>query len=190
MAVVGRLRVDGAQEIELFDNSSRLEAENFSHCVLVFLVADDSRAKGIDANRNRVWITNGVSELNLSARSQTGRDDVLGNVAAHVSGAAIYLRRILAAESAAAVPAHATVAVNNDLAPGQSRVALRAADDEAPGGIDEKLRLLVQHGGGQDFLNDFLDDESLDFLMFDIGGMLGGDDHVDDAHGLAVLVLD
>ena len=52
------------------------------------------------------------------------------------------LRRVLAAERAAAVPAHAAVAVHDDFAAGQAGVALRPADHETAGGIDEKLRLL------------------------------------------------
>ena len=73
------------------------------------------------------------------------RDDVLGHVTAHVSRAAVHLGRVLAAERAAAVPAHAAVAVHDDFAPGQPGVALRPADDETAGGVDEKLRLLVEH---------------------------------------------
>ena len=40
------------------------------------------------------------------------------------------------------------------------------------------------------WLQDFLDDEVLDFLVLDVGGVLGGDNDVDDADGLAVFVLD
>ena len=72
------------------------------------------------------------------------------------------MRRVLAAERAAAVTAHAAVAVHDDLAAGQAGVALRPADDEASGRVDEKLRLLVEQMLRQNFLDDFLDAKFLD----------------------------
>src|SRR5208282_1298872 len=99
---------------------------------------------------------------------QTGGDNILGHVTAHVSGAPVHLGRVFAAESPAAVPAHAAVAIDDNLAAGQSSIALRPADDKASRGVDEELRLLVQHFAGQDLLNDFLHDEIFDLLMFDL----------------------
>ena len=103
-------------------------------------------------NTDRVRIADGVGELNFAARRQTGGHDVLRDLAAHVSRAAIHLGRVLAGERAAAVTAHAAVAVDDDLAAGQTGVALRSADDETAGRIDEKLRLLVSICAGKTFL--------------------------------------
>ena len=90
VAVVGGLQVDGAQEVELLDDRRRLEAEDFGHDPLQFLIADDAGAEGVDADGNRVGIADGVGELNLCARSQTRCDDVLGHVTAHVGRAAVH----------------------------------------------------------------------------------------------------
>src|SRR6516164_1136993 len=73
----------------------------------------------------------------VSTITETGRDHVLGDVAAHVRGGAVHLARILAAEGAAAVPAHPTVGVDDDLPSGQTGVTHRAADDKPAGGVDE-----------------------------------------------------
>ena len=67
---------------------------------------------------------------------QAGRDDVLGDVARHVAGRAVDLRRILARERAAAVRRRAAVGVDDDLAAGDAGVAVRTADDEAAGRVD------------------------------------------------------
>ena len=76
------------------------------------------------------------------------------------------------------------------LRPGQPRVPLRAAHHEAAGGIDEELGVFVQHLRGQDFADDFRDDEIPDFLVFNISGVLGGDDHIDDPNGPAIFIFD
>ena len=93
-------------------------------------VGELARAEGVDVDAHRLGDADGVGELDLAALGQAGGDDVLGDVAGHVGGGAVDLRRILAAEGAAAVPAHAAVGVDDDLAAGQAGVAVRAADDE------------------------------------------------------------
>src|SRR5262249_43903299 len=103
---------------------------------------------------------------------------------------AIDLGRILAAERAAAVAAHAAVAVDDDLAAGQAGVALRSADDEAAGGIDEELGVLRQEVLRQNFFDDLFNAEILDGRMLDVVGVLGGDDAVGDFNRLIVFVTD
>ena len=88
------------------------------------------RALGADGDAHRVGHADRVGELHFGALGEAGGDDVLGDVAAHVAGAAVDLRRVLAAERPAAVRAATAVAVDDDLAAGQAGVAVRAADDE------------------------------------------------------------
>ena len=83
-------------------------------------------------------------------------DDVLRHVARGVGGRAVDLRRILAGKRAAAVRGRAAVGVDDDLAAGEAGVAVRAADLEAAGRIDEVPRAL-QHRRRQHRLDDFLD---------------------------------
>src|SRR5262245_48376465 len=107
VAVVGRLRIDRAQQVQLLDDIGRLEAENFAHGEFDAFVGNLAGAESSHANRNGLRMTDGVGELNFRARGEAGRDDVFGNVTAHVSGAAIDFGGIFAGESAAAVPPHA-----------------------------------------------------------------------------------
>ena len=101
----------------------------------------------------------GVGDLHLAALGQPGGDDVLGHVARGVGRGAVDLGGVLAAERAAAVAGHAAVGVDDDLAPGQPGVAHRAADDEAPGRVDQQARAQragVVELGGQDGDDDVL----------------------------------
>ena len=74
---------------------------------------------------------------------QTRGDDVLRDVARHIAGGAIDLGGILAGERAAAVRRRAAVGVDDDLAAGDAGIAVRPADDEPAGRIDEDACVLV-----------------------------------------------
>ena len=99
------------------------------------------RAVGLDAEADGAVDADGVGDLDLAAVGETGGDDVLRRVARVVGRRAVHLRRVLARERAAAVRGHAAVGVDDDLAPGEPRVAARPADDELARGVDEELRL-------------------------------------------------
>src|SRR3954451_14461206 len=86
------------------------------------------------------------------------------------------------------MPSPAAVTVHDDLATGQAGVALRTANDETSGGIDQKFGGPVDHRFREHLADHFLDAEFFDLAMIDIFGVLGGDDDVGDADRLAVLV--
>ena len=88
---------------------------------------------------------NRISQLHFDARCQPGSHDILRDVARHVAGRAIHLRRIFARERAAAVTAHAAVGIDDDLAAGETGIAVRSADDETAGRIDVILRVRIHH---------------------------------------------
>src|SRR4051794_1682175 len=88
------------------------------------------------------------------------------------------------------MPAPAAVAVHDDFAAREAGVALRTANDETSGGIDQKLGRAVDHRFGEHLANHFLDAEFLDLAMVDVFSVLGGDDDVRNADGLSVLVND
>ena len=138
---------------------------------------------------DRLGHADGVGQLDLGALGQAGGHDVLGDVAGHVGRRAVHLGRVLAAEGAAAVTAHAAVGVHDDLAAGQAGVAHGSADDEAAGGVDVVLGVLVEPLGGQHGLDDVLEDVGVQLLVADALGVLAADDHGVDARGLAVLVV-
>ena len=119
--------------------SAGLKLKTAIHGALDRFLVDGVGAEGVDVHAHRIGMADGVGELDFAARREAGRDDVLRDPAAHVSRAAIDLGRIFAGERAAAVTAHAAVAVDDDLAAGQTGVALRSADDETAGRVDQKF---------------------------------------------------
>src|SRR5438067_12703641 len=97
-------------------------------------------------------MADGVGELDFATGRESSGNDVLGDVAAHVGGAAVDFGRVYPAERATAVPSHAAVAVDDDLAASQTGVALRSTNNKTASGGDEVNGLLVMDCGGRDFL--------------------------------------
>ena len=133
-------------------------------------------------------MADGVGELDFAFFSELGGHNMLGDPAAHIGGAAVHFGRVLAGEGAAAVTAGPAVAVHNDLAAGQTGVALGSANHEAAGGVDEKFGLGRDQFGRNDLLDDVLDAKFLDHGVFHISGVLGGDDDVGDGDGFAIFI--
>src|SRR5665647_3713863 len=123
---VGRgFLVDRAQQIEHLDDAAWPQVEELVYQRSNFLVRDDARALGIDRHVHRLGNANGIGNLNLALPRQPRSHNIFGHIAGSVSGRAIHLARVFAAERATAVRAGAAVGIDNDLAPGQAAVALR-----------------------------------------------------------------
>ena len=181
VAAGGRLAVDRPAEVEVFDDARRREREDFADELADPCVFDLARAFGVDVHAHGLGDADGVGELHFAALGQAGGDDVLGDVAGHVGGAAIDLGRVLAAEGAAAVPAPAAVGVDDDLAAGQAAVAVRAADDELAGRVDVVVDVAVDQILRQDAGDDLVDDELFESAAASRFGVLRGDDDRVDA---------
>jgi hypothetical protein len=158
------LAVDRAQQIERLDDAFRTQVEVLADQFDDHFVADLAGAEGIDHQRHRPGNADGVGHLHFAAVGETGGDDVLGHVARGIGGRAVDLRRVLAREGATAVPGGAAVGVDDDLAAGQAAVAVRAADDEAPGRVDQVAGV----AGGQQFLRNHRLDDLLDHGFRDL----------------------
>ena len=85
---------------------------------------------------------------------------------------------------------HAAVAIDDDLAAGETGVALRSADDETAGRVDEEFGRAVQHRSRQHFADHFLDAEIFDLAVLHVGGVLSGNDDVRNTDRLVVFVND
>src|SRR5690606_16527741 len=113
------------------------------------IVVDLAGAEGLHTDAQGASHADGVGKLNLAALGNPGGDDVLGDPAGGVGGAAVHFGAVLTAERAAAMSPHAAVGVHDDLAPGQPGIAHRPADDETPGGVGEDEHVFVHQVGGQ-----------------------------------------
>ena len=82
----------------------------------------------------------------------------------------------------------AAVGINDNLAPGQTGVARRPADDKAPGRVDEIAGVRRQHFRRNHGADDVLHHRRVNVRVGDFGVVLGGDDDGIHRHGLTVLV--
>jgi hypothetical protein len=106
-------------------------------------------AMGIGIDRQRLGHADRVAQLDGAALGQAGGHDVLGQVARGIGRRTVHLGRVLAGKRAAAMGGRAAIGVDDDLAPGQARIAIGATDDELAGRVDVPLRLLGDPALGQ-----------------------------------------
>src|SRR3954447_18642746 len=190
---VGRsLLVDRTVQVEVVAEGARSQVEVVIYELNDLGARDLLVAEGLDHDRNGVGDPDRVRHLVLAAADKSGGNHVLGDVARGVGGRAVDLRGVLAGEGAAAVAGHAAVGIDDDLAPGQAGVAYWAADDEAPGRVDEEvlaqlLRVveLLRQDRLDDVLPEIVRDERLGALL-----VLGRDEELLDLDRAAVLIAD
>lgn len=190
MPVSRRLAVDRLPQIQIADDGAGAQVEVLCDQLRDLLVAHLAGAEGLHVDAERARHPDGVRHLDLAAVRQPGSHHVLGHPAARVRRGPIHLGGVLAAESAAAVPAHAAVGIHDDLAPGYPGVAHRSADDELAGRVDVYLRGLAVHQlRRQDGVDDVLHHRLFDLGVGDAVGVLGADEHRIHVHRLAVAVF-
>merc|ERR1719456_2043185 len=88
--------------------------------------------------------TNGVRELHKSTLRKAALHNRLSHLAADVRRRPVDLGRVLAGERTAAVRTPPTVGVDDDLAPGDTGVALRTADDELARRVEVEIRVVAE----------------------------------------------
>ncbi len=82
------------------------------------------------------------------------------------------------------------IGIDDDLASGEAAVAVRTADDEFAGRIDQVTHVSLEHGLRQHRLDDVFDHRLLDLLVLHLGGVLRGQHHGFDRVGFTVYVAD
>ena len=157
---------------------------------VIFASAMRAGAEGIHHHRHRIGDADRVRELNLQFLREAGGHAVLRDVARHVARGAVDLRGVFPRERAAAVRRRAAVGVDDDLAAGDAGIAVRPADDEAAGRVDVDFGVLVHQLGGDDAIDDLLDEVAAHLLVGHVFAMLARDDDRIDANGLAAFVFD
>jgi len=185
-----RLAIDRATEVEVLDDAAWGQREDLANEVANLAVGNLAGAEGINVNADRFANADGVGELYFALLGEASSDDVLGNVASHVSSAAIDLGWVLAAESATAVTAPTAVGIDDDLTTGQAAVTVRTANDELAGGVDVVLDLALDEVLWQFWLDDLFDHVVLDLFLRDRRTVLRRDNHRVDANRLLAIVFD
>src|SRR5439155_22879434 len=90
---------------------------------------------------------------------------------------------------AAAMRSIATVCVDDDLAPGQSRVALRATSHKASGGIDVILGLIVEQVAGHRVSDNVFANLRSELFVRHFGSVLRRDYHRVDTERTAIAIF-
>src|SRR6185503_20151400 len=121
--VRGRRTVDRLAQIERRDDAARREVEDLADGAHQLALRDRGRPEGVHHHAHRLRHADGVGQLHFAAARQLRGDDVLRDPARGIARGAIDLGRVLSAERAAAVTPHTAVAVYDDLATRESRVA-------------------------------------------------------------------
>ena len=187
---VGRgLAVNRPAQVERLDDFARLQLEVRPHQVRQLGRVQLRRAESVHTNADRVGHADGISELHFAALGQFGSHNVFRDVSRHVGRRAVYFRRVLAAERAAAVPAHATISVHDDFAAGQSGIAHGPADHEPSRGIDVVLGVLIQQVRRNHRLNHLLLNARAQLVVAHVFGVLGRNHDRIHAHHFSVGVV-
>ena len=71
MSVVSCFAINRPQQVKLLDDLGRFEIENFPDCALQLLIIYFAGAKGIDADANGFWMTDGIGELDFATIGQS-----------------------------------------------------------------------------------------------------------------------
>ena len=185
-----RLLVDRTAKIERFDDRFRTQIEYLLHRLFEQFVRNNAGAERLDAYGNGSCDADRIGDLQLAALRKLCGNDVLCDVSCHIGRASVDLGRILTRERSAAVTRIAAVCVDDDLASGQSRIALRTADHKASGRIHQHAGLFIEQSFGQRRTDDIFDHIRFQLFVRDVLVMLCGNDDGVDVHRLVVRVFD
>src|SRR5262245_2391549 len=126
---------------------------------------NSSRSEGIHQHAHGLGNANGVGQLHLAALRQSRSNDVFGDVARGVSAGAINFGGVFAAEATAAMTAHTTIAIYDNLAAGETGVAHGPAYHETAGWIDVVLGVGVEQFRWDGSLNHVLENVAAQLLV-------------------------
>ena len=132
VAIRGRKLVLRLTQLQRLRDGARAAVESDLHNLSDGLRRQGSLLRSVRLDEERQGLRNAdrVRQLHERAFAEAALHHRLRHLPADVRRRAIDLRRILPGERAAAVRAPPTVRVDDDLAPGEPSVTLRAADDE------------------------------------------------------------
>src|ERR1700733_15732131 len=106
MSIRSGLAVDRTPQVERVDDLARLELEVRAHQIRNQLGVNLLGSESIYQYADGIGNSDRVSKLHFATVGKAGGDNILRNVARHIGGRAVDLRRVFAAERAPAVTSH------------------------------------------------------------------------------------
>mmetsp|Transcript_24886 Transcript_24886/g.41608 ORF Transcript_24886/g.41608 Transcript_24886/m.41608 type:complete len:398 (+) Transcript_24886:450-1643(+) len=178
-------------EVEVDGHHTGAEVEGLLDLLEDLGITDGAGAVGVHEHGQGIGHADRVRHLNEAAAGEASGDDRLGSLTHDVSARAIDLGGVLAGEGTTTVGAPSTIGVDNDLATGETGVAVGATDHEAARGVEVVDGLVVKVLGGDNLQHNLLHEILSDLLVGDGLVVLGGDQdgvHTEGDHS-ATLVL-
>ncbi len=189
VTICSGLLVDRAAKIEHLDDSGRAEVEVPADDLDDLLVINLTGSEGADIDRGRLCYTDCIGKLDLKSVCIARCHEVLRDIPRCVSCGTVNLRAVLAGECSAAVTTDTAIGIDDDLAAGETCIAVRSADDETSGRIDEDLGVVINHGRINNRVDNVLADILVDLLLRNLFVMLSRNDDRLKADRLVVLVI-
>src|SRR5580704_3850642 len=179
-----------AAQVERLDNALGRQLEECANHFGDLRIRDSARAESVCHYGNGLGDADGIGQLDFYFRGQAGGYEILRDVARHVAGGAVNFCGVFAGQSATAVTAVTAVGVHDNFASGEAGIAHGTAGDEAAGGIDVVLGVLVHHGCWQNWIDYVLAHGVLEIFQGNFVAVLRGDDYRVHAGGAAVNIFD
>ena len=168
MAISSRCLIDRAAQIQITDDRCRTKIKYFVDDLGDSLIGDLAGTECIYHDRYRTGNTDRISELDLALICDTGSYDILCDITGCICCGTVDLRRVFTGESSAAVTGISAVCINDDLSSRKAAVALRTADYETSGRVDEDLGVLIDKLLRKDRINDQFFENSSSILVVKI----------------------
>ena len=169
-------------------NVARGQRHAFGDRSLEAGIVDGAGAMRVGIDGYRLGNTDGIGDLYGAALGQAGGDDILGEITRGIGRRTVDLRRVLAGEGATAMRRGTAIGVDDDLAAGQSGVAVRAANHEVAGRIDQQV-FLADHPAVRKHVGDQRCHELANVGLGRGFGMLCRENHLVGARRLAVIAI-
>src|ERR1700694_3124439 len=117
-----------------------------------------------------------MGDWTLAASAEPCRDRVLGDVPGRICRRPVDLARVLAAESTPAMSGDAAIRVDDDLAPGETRVGGRTTNDKLAARVDHDLGVGINDKAFEDWVDHERAHAVCNFPLADGGRMVRRDD--------------
>ena len=173
MSISGRRRVDRTAKSETADNAGRRQVRQLGNFLQNLLFVNLGGSFAVDIQRQRFFFADGVGNLQQTLVGNSGGNDILCQIAHHVSCRTVNLAGIFSRKSSAAVRRITAVGVGDNFASGKAAVTVGTADDKTSGRIDQQPNVI----GKKRFRNAATDDRQNQFPNFfqrQMLAMLGG----------------
>src|SRR6266568_265094 len=189
MTVRGRRSIDRPAQFQFFNYPKGRQREMLTHELCQHAFADAAGASCVHQHRDRISNTDRIGQLNETTICESGCDNVLGNVARHVSSRPINLGWVFTRESATSVRRIASVSIDADFAPCESGITLGPARYKSPGWVDVELGFVIEKIRGHGVPDDFFFDVRSQLLIRDTRVVLRRDHNRVDSERPAIAVF-